>query len=86
MSGPATVPCGGGFDSSKTACAAAKAGIKNETTAENNIDVKRLRRPGSMNFLFTQNSEKLARDSPDYWEKIILELKWIANSFGRVIP
>src|SRR2546421_1055799 len=58
-SGPDTALFRGGFDSRRTACAAAGATIQKAATAANRMIAQRFRRPDRMTFLFTQNGEKL---------------------------
>src|SRR5258708_33440671 len=58
-SGPDTALFKGGFDSRRTACAAAGATMKKAAAAANTMNAQRFRRPGCMTFLFAQNGEKL---------------------------
>src|SRR6266571_7756336 len=58
-SGPDTALFRAGFDSRRTACAAAGATMKKAATVANRMSTQRFRRPGCMTFLFAKNGEEL---------------------------
>src|SRR6266849_6707244 len=58
-SGPDTALFRAGFDSRRTACAAAGATMKKAATAPNRMSTQGFRRPGCMISLFAKNNEKL---------------------------
>src|ERR1700674_1288796 len=60
-SGPDTALFRAGFDSRRTACAAAGATMKKTATAANRMSTQRFRRPGCMTFLFAKNGEELRK-------------------------
>src|ERR1700682_3115015 len=58
-SGPDTALFRGGFDSRRTACAAAGATMKKAAATANRMNAQRFRQPGCMTFLFAKSGEKL---------------------------
>src|SRR5260370_18843515 len=58
-SGPDTALFRDGYDSRRTACAAAGGRVKKAAATVNNMSAERIRGPGCMTFFFAKNGERL---------------------------